>query len=210
VLTAKSTGYVNIQPNSNQNSWYYGQQLPPFRVGDAARAGQAVAQIPDMSRWEVIARIPESDRGYLAAGQAVSVRVAAIPGRDFKARVKSVGASTGSSWERSFECRIALDEAAPELRPGMTSNMVITVESLHDVLWVPSQALFDIDGRSFIYTRTTEGFAARDVKLVRRSESQAVIAGVEEGSVVALSNPDQAGRRQSNGGASGAMKALGK
>jgi multidrug efflux pump subunit AcrA (membrane-fusion protein) len=209
VLKAKTSGYVHIQPNSNQNNLFYGQELPPYHVGDATRAGQAVAQIPDMSSWEVLARIPESDRGYLAAGQKVSVRVAAIPGRAFNAHVTSVGASTGSSWERTFECHIALDETAAELRPGMTSNIVITVESLQNVLWVPSQALFEIDGRSFIYTRTPDGFAARDVTLVRRSESQAVITGVPEGSVVALSNPDQFSRSR-GGTASGAMKALGR
>jgi len=208
VLKAKTSGYVHIQPNSNQNNLYYGQQLPSFQVGDAARAGQAIAQIPDMSSWEVIARIPESDRGYLAAGQQVSVRAAAVPGREFKAHVRSVGASTGSSWERTFECRIQLDDAAPELRPGMTSNIFITVESLKDVLWVPSQALFDIDGRSFIYARTADGFAAHDVKLVKRSESQAVITGVEEGRVVALSNPDQYGRPRNSGQPAGVMKAL--
>src|SRR5438067_2348413 len=130
VLKAKTGGYVNIQANSNQNILYYGQQLPQFQVGDAARAGQAVSQIPDMSNWEVNARIPEADRGHLEPGQNVVIRVAAVPGRDFKGHIKSVGASTGSAWERTFECRIALDDTAPELLPGMTSNILITVESL--------------------------------------------------------------------------------
>jgi hypothetical protein len=209
VLKAKTTGYVNVQANSNQNMLYYGQQLPQFQIGDTARAGQAVAQIPDMSNWEVIARIPEADRGHLAPGQKVSVRAAAIPGREFKAHIKSVGASTGSAWERTFECRITLDESAKELRPGMTSNILITVDSLDDVLWLPSQALFEIDGRSFVYARTPEGFTSRDVKLVRRSESQAVISGIDEGTLVALSNPDQ-GRSSSGSQPGGVMKALQK
>ena len=207
VLRSKTAGYVHVQQNSNQNSLYYGQQLPTLQVGDTVRAGQAVAQIPDLSSWEVIARIPEADRGYLESGQAVRVRAVAVPGREFKGRIKSVGASTGS-WERSFECRIALEEAFPELRPGMTSNILITVASLENVLWVPSQALFDIDGRPFIYTRTADGFATRQVTLVRRSESQAVITGVEEGSVVALSNPDQYGQTGGADAAKGVMKAL--
>jgi len=211
VLKAKTGGYVNVQTNSNQNQLYWGQQLPLFQTGDTARAGQAVAQIPDMSSWEVIARIPEADRGHLAPGQAVSVRAAAIPGRVFKGRIKSVGASTGSAWERTFECRIAMEETAPELRPGMTSNIQITVETLEDVLWVPSQALFESDGRSFVYARTStsNGFTRRDVKLERRSESQAVVSGIEEAIVVALSNPDQQAR-SGNGQPAGVMKALQK
>jgi HlyD family secretion protein len=210
VLKARTAGYVNVQTNSNQNMLYYGQQLPQFQIGDAARAGQAVAQIPDMSNWEVNARIPEADRGHLQPGQKVSIRAAAIPGRDFKGHIKSVGASTGSAWERTFECRIALDEIAPELRPGMTSNILITVEFLDNALWVPSQALFESDGRSFVYARTAEGFTAHDVKLLRQSESQAVISGINEGDIVALSNPDQQSRPGNAGQPAGVMKALQK
>ena len=210
VLKAKTDGYVNIQANSNQNQLYYGQQLPLFQTGDAARAGQAVAQIPNMSTWEVIAKIPEADRGHLESGQQVTIRAAAVPGRAFKGHIKSVGASTGSAWERTFECRIALEEIVPELRPGMTSNIRITVESLDNVLWVPSQALFVSGGRSFVYIRTANGFVPHDVQLVRQSESQAVIAGIDEGQIVALSSPDQKTTSGNSGQPAGVMKALQK
>jgi hypothetical protein len=209
VLKAKSAGYVAIQLNSNQNTLYYGQQLPEFQVGDAARGGQAVAQIPDMSNWEVSASIPELDRGHLDAGQKVTIRAAAIPGREFRGHVKSLGGTSGSAWDRRFECRIALDDTGPELRPGMTSNIQITVESLEDALWIPSQALFETDGRAFVYLQTPQGFVSRDVKLIRRSESQAVIAGLAEGDPVALSNPDQ-NKAAKAGDTGGVMKALAK
>jgi len=208
-LKAKTAGYVAIQLNSNQNTLYYGQQLPDFQVGDAARSGQAVAQIPDMSNWEVIASIPELDRGHLDPGQKVTIRAAAIPGREFRGHVKSLGGTSGSAWDRRFECRIALDETGPELRPGMTSNILITVEALDDVLWLPSQALFESDGRAFVYLRTPQGFVSRDVKLVKRSESQAVITGIAEGEQVALSNPDQT-KSTKTGDSGGVMKALTK
>lgn len=209
VLKAKTGGYVAIQQNSNQNMLYYGQQLPEFQVGDAARGGQAVAQIPDMSNWEVSASIPELDRGHLDPGQKVTIRAAAIPGHEFRGHVKSLGGTSGSAWDRRFECRIALDETGPELRPGMTSNILITVESLDDALWIPSQALFESDGRAFVYVQTAQGFASRDVKLIRRSESQAVITGLAEGDPVALSNPDQ-NKAAKTGDSGGVMKALTK
>jgi HlyD family secretion protein len=209
VLKAKTGGYVAVQQNSNQNMLYYGQQLPEFQVGDAARGGQAVAQIPDMSNWEVSASIPELDRGHLDPGQKVTIRAAAIPGHEFRGHVKSLGGTSGSAWDRRFECRIALDETGPELRPGMTSNILITVESLDDALWIPSQALFESDGRAFVYVQTPQGFASRDVKLIRRSESQAVITGLAEGDPVALSNPDQ-NKAAKTGDSGGVMKALTK
>ena len=92
----------------------------------------------------------------------------------------------------------------------MTSNILITVESLDDVLWVPSQALFESGGRAFVYVRTPQGFVSRDVKLVRRSESQAVITGIGEGEQVALSNPDQQTKAGKTADTGGVMKALTK
>jgi HlyD family secretion protein len=206
-LKAKTGGYVNIQQNSNQNMMYWGMQVPPFQLGDMARAGMAVAQIPDLKSWEVSANVGELDRGHLTVGQKVTIRVVALAGKEFAGKVKNIGGTTGPPWDRRFEARIALDQAAPELRPGMTSNLVITLETLDNVLWIPSQALFESDGRTFVYARGPAGFVPHDVTLVRRSESQAVISGIKEGDTVAMSNPDQqlkSGAAQSGG----AMKAL--
>jgi HlyD family secretion protein len=208
-LKAKNGGYVYVQQNSNQNMLYIGQQLPQYQVGDGARAGQAVAQIPDLGSWEVVASIPELDRGHLSPGQQVMIRAAALPGREFTGRVKSLGGTSGNAWDRRFECRIALEKPSPELRPGMTSNLIITAETLEDALWVPSQALFESDGRAFVYRKTPEGFQPHDVKLIKRSESQAVITGIKEGEIVALSSPDQQNKQPADKGG-GVMKALPK
>ena len=208
-LKAKTGGYVNVQQNTNLNMMYWGMQLPPFQLGDTTRGGMAVAQIPDLKSWEVSANVGELDRGHLTVGQVVSIKVVALAGKEFSGKVKNIGGTSGAPWDRHFECRIALDRAAPELRPGMTSNMVITVDTLDNVLWIPSQALFESDGRSFVYARGPSGFVPHDVTLVRRSESQAVITGIKEGELVAMSNPDQQ-LKTSSPQQNGAMKALAK
>ena len=208
-LKAKTAGYVNVQQNQNQNMMYWGMSLPPFQIGDTTRAGMAVAQIPDLKNWEVNANVGELDRGHLSVGQAVTIRVVALAGKQFAGKVKTIGGTSGPPWDRHFECRITLDKPAPELRPGMTSNMVITVDTMDNVLWIPSQALFESDGRSFVYARGPKGFLPQDVKLIQRSESQAVITGIAEGSLIAMSNPDQLNKpagQQDNS----AMKALSK
>jgi len=205
-LKAKSSGYVNIQPNTFTNRMYWGAPLLPFQLGDIARPGMAIAQIPDLKTWEVSADVGELDRGHLSVGQPVSISVVALPGQSFDGHVKSIGGTTGSPWNRHFETRISLDKPAPDLRPGMTSNMLITVAKLNNVTWVPAQALFESDGRSFVYLKTGGAFVPHDVTLVRRSESQAVITGVAEGALVAMSNPQQQNKPASE--KSDAMKAL--
>jgi hypothetical protein len=50
-----------------------------------------VAQIPDMSGWEVSTQIPETDRAFLATGQQAIVRPKAMPGREFKGHISLLG-----------------------------------------------------------------------------------------------------------------------
>ena len=207
-VKAKSSGYINLQPNTNGMFFYYeGMSFPIVQVGDTVRAGMPIAQILDLKNWEVSAHIAELDRGHLSEGQKVTVTLVALPGRTFTGRVKSLGGTTGG-WERVFDCRIALDEAAPEMRPGLTTNMVITTQTLENVTWLPSQALFESGGKTFVYQRTSQGFTPHDVTLVTRSESQAVISGLREGDIVAMSNPEQQNKPAEK--SNGAMKALQK
>jgi HlyD family secretion protein len=209
-LKAKTAGYINVQQNTNLNMMYYGMSLPPFQLGDTTRAGMAVAQIPDLKNWEVSASVGELDRGHLTIGQKVTVRVVALAGKEFQGHVKNIGGTTGSPWDRHFECRIALDDISSLLRPGMTSNLVITLETLENVLWIPSQALYESDGRTFVYAGGPNGFMPQDVTLVRRSETQTVITGIKENTLVSMSNPDQLNKPAGGSQQNGAMKALQK
>jgi hypothetical protein len=62
-LRAPTSGYVQLAENTNGLTvLFYGMQVPSFQLGDSARPGQMVAQIPDMSGWEVSTQIPETDR----------------------------------------------------------------------------------------------------------------------------------------------------
>jgi RND family efflux transporter, MFP subunit len=207
-LRAPTSGYVQLSENTNGlNVLFYGMQIPTFQLGDSARPGQMVAQIPDLSGWEVSAQIPETDRAFLVTGQSALVRPKAIPGREFKGHVSLLGGSAGNAWNRTFNCRIALDENDDGLRPGLSVDVVIRVETLTDVLWVPSQAVFEREGRWFVYRQAPEGYVSHPVTIVRRTESQAVVKGVDEGATIALAEP---GRRTKNTRANGPLGALGR
>jgi len=207
-VKAKREGYVAVRQNTNINWGYRGMTLPPFRVGDRVNPGMVIAEIPDLHSWELGANIGEMDRGHLAMGEKVDVHVVAVPFQKFHGRVKDLGGTTGPPWDRHFECKIALDDPSLELRPGMNAIVVINAETLHNALWVPSEAVFESDGRTFVYVKSGSGFAPADVKLVRRGESQAVITGVAEGQLVALANPEQ--QTEKKAGAGGALQALPK
>ena len=124
------------------------------------RAGMAVAQIPDLKNWEVGAHRRAGSRSPHGRTEGRRRR-----GRAARAKVhghgQSIGGTTGPPWDRRFECTIALDNPTPELRPGMSVRMVITTQLMNDVLWLPSQALFESDGRTFVYVTAGQQLHAR-------------------------------------------------
>lgn len=199
-LSAKQAGYVAVQPNQEGNM-RWGMYLPPYQVGDISRPGMAVAQIPDLSQWELSAKISELDRGHLAEGQVAEVQVVALPGQLMRAKLKTMGGTTGPPWDRHFDCRIALEKALAELRPGMSATVKIQTGVEKGVLWLPSQAVFESDGRRFVHARRAGRFTPVDVTMVRRSETQVVITGVREGEEIAMADPNQAAEKKQSGGA---------
>lgn len=206
-LKATQPGYVALQQNTD-GMIRWGMQVPAFQVGDQVRPGMGVAQIPDLESWEGTARIGELDRGHLAEGQPAQLSVVALPGRKFSGKVKVIGGTTGPPWDRYFDCRVSIDNPSPELRPGMSIVIRILTGKLDNVLWIPAQALFESDGRTYVYLRAGQGFLARDVKMLRRSEDKVVVTGLQEGQQVAMASPDQGARKQERKG--GAMQAIPK
>lgn len=77
------------------------------------------------------------------------------------------------------------------LRPGLLSDVEITVEKLPNVIHVPGQAVFQKGGKPTVYVQQKNGrFEPREVQLVKQSESMMVLGGgVEPGEVVALADP---------------------
>ncbi len=209
-LRAHHSGYVSIKQNTNLNIAFGGMLLPYFQVGDEVRPGMAVAEIPDLTNWEVGADIGELDRGHLAPGQNVTVTAIAVPNRVFKGHVKDIGGTSGPPWNRHFECKIALDGKAVELRPGLSARLEITTDTLHNVLWLPAQALFESGGKNFVFLRSGAAFTRKDVTLVRRNETRVVITGLHEGQQVALANPAESAEHKKSNASKGPLGALPK
>lgn len=208
-LKAERSGYVSVRSNTNTNFFFTGMVLPNFQVGDSVRPGMAIAEIPDLTHWEAAANITELDRGHLAAGDQVNLTVIALPNQKLRGHVTDIGSTSGSPWDRHFECKLALDDAPPQLRPGMSARLEITTEVMKDALWLPAQALFESDGKMYVFLRTGGTFARKDVTLVRRNETRVVLTGLQQGQEVALANPTDAAPKKGKQG-KGPLEAMPK
>ncbi len=103
--------------------------------GEWAAPGTPVVTVENHERLWVRLDVEETRLGTLKLGQPALVSVVSVPGRSFKGHVIEVGAEgefavnrdvkRGRPDVRTFRVRVALDDRAPELRPGMTAEVTI-------------------------------------------------------------------------------------
>lgn len=202
VLRAPSEGIVNILPNfRSQGSW--GSSPPPFKEGDRAWTGAAIAEIPDLSLMRIDLKLDEVDRGKLALGQKVKVRIDAIPDREFDAEldwispIAAVQFRGGGMTEKSFPARATLVGSDKRLRPGMSASAEILIERDPGQLLIPTRSSFTVQGKPSVYVQKGGNFVIRQIEVGKRNDSETVVLkGLAEGEVVTLENPADAARRQ--------------
>jgi HlyD family secretion protein len=194
-LKAPAAGMVNILPNY-RNSGPWGGQEVEFREGDRAWPGASILELPDLSSVHLQARLDEAERGRLGPGQDATIRIEAIPGREFKAKIQSISVlakvdySSGWPPTRNFELDLVLTEIDPKIRPGMSAVARIATERVPDVILLPSETIFQKDGYPIVYRLDGSEFEERRVEITRRGREQAIVAsGVGLGDHVATRRP---------------------
>jgi HlyD family secretion protein len=185
---------VNILPNYRSVSMFGGEQ--EFREGDRAWPGAAILELPDLSSVHLEARLDESDRGRLRANQDAIVRIEAVPGRDFKARINDISVlarvdfSSGWPPTRNFALNLILVDVDPKIRPGMTAVARIATDRVPNVTLVPSEALFQHDGAPVVYKLDDGEFVETRVDVQRRGKEQSIVAaGIAPGDRIATRRP---------------------
>ena len=193
-LKAPAAGMVNVLLNPRSGGMHGGEQ--EFRAGDRAWAGASIVELPDLSSIHLEARLDESDRGRLDVGQDAVVRIEAVPGREFKARIDSISLlarvdfSAGWPPPRNFSLGLVLLDVDPKIRTGMTAIARIATERVPDVFLVPSEAVFQKDGSPVVYVLDGWGFIERRVQITRRGREQAAVtAGLRAGDRLATQRP---------------------
>jgi multidrug efflux pump subunit AcrA (membrane-fusion protein) len=191
-------GLVSVKENYDASGgfMYTGMILPEYREGDQVYPGRSILQVLDVETMEIQAKINEEDRANIVSGQRAEVFVDAVVARPLPARVKSVAnVASRSSWmdagTNKFECAFQFDTRDARLRPGITAEAVVLTTQLKQVLHLPRQAVFEKAGKPVVYVKTADGLSAQEIKVKYRTESHAVIEGLDEGTEVTLVNPEE-------------------
>lgn len=201
VLRAPNDGIVNLLPNfRSQGS--FGSSPPPFKEGDRAWTGAAIAEIPDLSEMRIELKLDEVDRGRLQLNQELRISVDAIPDKDFSAMLDWISPIASVIYrgmglsEKNFPARATLQNLDPRLRPGMSASAEVVIEKQPNSLLIPIRASFVHNGKPAVYVQKGQTFQVRNIEVGKRNDTDIVVlGGLKEGEMVALENPIEAAKR---------------
>ncbi len=175
---------------ANEEWWSESRRI---REGGTVYERQVVFYIPDMELMQVEVKIHESEVKRIAAGQKAVIRVDAFANQSFTGTIKSVAQLSKSDGYfgggvKEYTTIVVLDEKATvALRPGMTAEVEILVDSMKGILAVPVQAVAEHRGKHFVYVQSKAGIERREVDIGATNNRMVVVrSGVATGDVVTL------------------------
>ncbi len=200
ILRAPIDGTVSVKENRDGLMFFGpGMVIPEYRQGDSVWPGRPVADVMESGKMEVRAKIAESDRPNLVAGQPASVYVDTLPGESFSVKVGALsGLASRAQWYESatvtrlFDVTFQFDKPDPRLKAGASARVTIEGKEIPDALHVPRQAVLEKNGKTHVFVKVGDRFEQREVKVEHLTESRAAIAGLVEGTEVALTDPTAA------------------
>lgn len=154
-----------------------------------------VATLPDFSVMMSRTYVNEVDISKVRADQKAEIVVDAFPDRNFTGvvtEVANIGEQRPNSDARVFEVKIQINEFDSILRPAMTTKNTVITDEIHDVLFVPIEAVNALDTVNYVFKQAQNRVIRQQVITGRRNENQIVIKeGLNEEDIVLLTIPSE-------------------
>ncbi|MBO4492211.1 MAG: hypothetical protein J5944_12740 [Lentisphaeria bacterium] len=175
---------------------------PEVKVGMDGRRNQVIITIPDMSDVVVNAILPEVYRSRVEVGNTAFITPDAGNGRlRYSGKLESIASlpEKMDMWDESspkiYRTVFTIDRQDASLLSGMSVQVEVVSRTLHNVIHVPVEAVFEENGTLFVYCKS---FGAPEKRVIRIGEtggsSVEVLEGLEENEEVYLYRPFQSGK----------------
>lgn len=124
----------------------------PVSQYDFVQSGEALLDVADLSKLEVLAYFDEPDVGKLAAGQPVKIVWDAKPGLVWHGHVLEAPTTIITYGTRNVgECLISVDDAHGDLLPNTNVTVTVTTRQHLNVLSLPREALHSDGSVNYVY-----------------------------------------------------------
>lgn len=168
----------------------------PIQPGTEVRERQTILLIPNTSEMAVETKVHETSVDLVRPGQPVRVTVDAFPDTHLRGKVLRVAPlpDPQRGWLnpdlKVYATKVSIEGTHDFLKPGMSAQVEIIVQQLHNVLYVPIQSVANRGGKKVCYVLSAGGAALREVETGAFSQNFIEIsAGLDEGEAVLLQPP---------------------
>ena len=161
-----------------------------LEVGERVRPAVPAVVLADVSAFYLDVLVDEVDVAQVSPGQAVTVTLDALPNLALAATVEKIAPSPEvNAGLVNYPVRLTLLPTEAPLRGGLTATAAVVVGELSDVLLVPNWAIRRDRETGQAFVGLLRNGAVQDVEVTlgeRDEEFSAVLAGVNEGDIVAV------------------------
>jgi multidrug efflux pump subunit AcrA (membrane-fusion protein) len=179
--------YANKRGRSSSSTVLIEEGMP-------VRERQAIIQLPDPKKMQVVAKIHESRIGFIEEGQAASLRLDAMPELPLTGVVTEVSEyplppiSAYMAHVKEYEVIIEVDSPPTELRPGMTAEVNVLIDAIDEALTVPIEAVLQRGEEFFCAIPLAEGgVETRRVSVGIANETDLIVKdGLTDGESIVL------------------------
>lgn len=153
---------------------------------------QQIFTLPDLTKMQVKMKVHESVVKKIKPGLSASITIDAIPNVILEGKVKTVATLAQSQgWRnasvKEYDTIIEIPKL-PEnigLKPGMSSEVKISIQTLKDVLIVPVQSVSERDSKHYAFVMHGQDIEQREVKVGESNEKHIqILEGLSENETV--------------------------
>jgi membrane fusion protein, multidrug efflux system len=163
-------------------------------IGQYAPVGVPLATVAQTDKMRLTIYVDGRGASYIKNSQKAKVTIdaAGATSSDFEGIVTEVAKSADPD-TRLFRVEIQIDNREGLLSPGMYARATITISELNNVLTVPKESVFLIEGISKVYTLSSDNRARERTVTVGEwtPESYQIISGLTDGENVIVLGRNQ-------------------
>lgn len=150
-------------------------------------------QLPDYSQMQVKCTVNETHVALVESNMPAHIEIDAVPGKVFTGEVVTVNeypeqaSHFGGAAVKEYATTISIDEANKAMRPGLSANAQIQVNSMDSVLQVPVQCVFEHGDKMYCiaYDAEPDKWQAVEVEIGPTNDKQIVVlSGIDEGQLL--------------------------